>query len=290
MLTLLYKYDIINCYISKYADDFMKISSVFLSEVSTMLSEQEWNTLNNILLELYTTDSIDNLFSKLIKLLRMLILFTKSYFLLLDDEQCIINDETYFSGMDKETVQDYINHYYNEDYLSYIYEITAETTVYKDTNILIDDIRKHTEFYKNFLKPLDIPYGCGIMIIKNKRIIGIFNLFRSEKLNDFSDRDIYILDILKKHIENIVYNTIQLSRQHIVMERCFTDISEEYSLTKREMEIFKLLSKGLSNTEICDELFISLSTVKKHIYNLYLKTGVNSRTQLINLLYNGSAK
>ena len=44
-----------------------------------------------------------------------------------------------------------------------------------------------------------------------------------------------------------------------------------------------LINKGLSNQEISDKVVISVSTVKKHIYNIYNKTGVSSRGQLISL-------
>ena len=47
----------------------------------------------------------------------------------------------------------------------------------------------------------------------------------------------------------------------------------------------RLLARGLSNSEICDRLTVSISTVKKHIYNLFTKTNVKSRMQLMNLLY-----
>ena len=47
------------------------------------------------------------------------------------------------------------------------------------------------------------------------------------------------------------------------------------------------MTKGLSNQEICQTLVVSLSTIKKHIYNLFSKTKVNSRTQLLHLLMQG---
>ena len=45
-----------------------------------MLNEQEWNTINNILLELYTIDDIDMLSQKLMYVIRMLIPFTKIFY------------------------------------------------------------------------------------------------------------------------------------------------------------------------------------------------------------------
>mgnify|MGYP001214818657 FL=1 len=53
-------------------------------------------------------------------------------------------------------------------------------------------------------------------------------------------------------------------------------------LTKREIEILECLSKGNRNQEIADQLFISRSTVKKHIENIYLKLQLKSRVELVN--------
>jgi DNA-binding CsgD family transcriptional regulator len=58
----------------------------------------------------------------------------------------------------------------------------------------------------------------------------------------------------------------------------------EYNISKREREIMELILEGKSNKEIEGQLFISFNTVKNHIYNLYQKLGVNSRTQLMHLV------
>lgn len=51
-------------------------------------------------------------------------------------------------------------------------------------------------------------------------------------------------------------------------------------LTPQEQRIAKLITEGKSNKEIASELFISLSTVKTHINNIYKKLGVGSRSEL----------
>ena len=61
----------------------------------------------------------------------------------------------------------------------------------------------------------------------------------------------------------------------------FNQESDE-QLTKREIEILENLSLGLKNQEIADKLFISRSTVKKHIENIYLKLQLKSRVELVN--------
>ncbi len=55
----------------------------------------------------------------------------------------------------------------------------------------------------------------------------------------------------------------------------------EKRLTPREEEIGELISKGCSNKEIAERLFISVSTVKSHVYNIFRKTSIKNRTQAI---------
>jgi DNA-binding NarL/FixJ family response regulator len=53
-------------------------------------------------------------------------------------------------------------------------------------------------------------------------------------------------------------------------------------LTKREVEVLEFLVQGSRNQEIAEKLFISPSTVKKHIENIYLKLQMKSRVELVN--------
>lgn len=52
-------------------------------------------------------------------------------------------------------------------------------------------------------------------------------------------------------------------------------------LTERELEVLRLLSEGLTNTAIAEELVIAQSTVKTHINHIYAKLGVTQRTQAV---------
>ena len=63
------------------------------------------------------------------------------------------------------------------------------------------------------------------------------------------------------------------------------DSNEEVNLlTKREQEIAESIVKGCSNSEIAENLSISLSTVKYHISNIYSKLEIRSRTKLIAIM------
>lgn len=60
-----------------------------------------------------------------------------------------------------------------------------------------------------------------------------------------------------------------------------TSLVARLELSKRELEILNLLAQGHSNQEIASKLFVSLSTVKTHIQNLYEKLEVKRRTQAV---------
>jgi ligand-binding sensor domain-containing protein/DNA-binding NarL/FixJ family response regulator len=55
-----------------------------------------------------------------------------------------------------------------------------------------------------------------------------------------------------------------------------------FDLTEREDEILRLVLQGARNKDIEKKLFISASTVRNHLYNIYQKLGVGSRLELIN--------
>lgn len=55
----------------------------------------------------------------------------------------------------------------------------------------------------------------------------------------------------------------------------------ELSLTPREVEILRLITKGASTTRIGSELYISVKTVKNHLASIYEKLDVTDRTQAV---------
>lgn len=66
-------------------------------------------------------------------------------------------------------------------------------------------------------------------------------------------------------------------------EKQFIKLLEKYKISRREQEVLQLICQGKTNKQIEKSLFISLQTVKDHVYNIYRKTGVKNRVQLNNL-------
>jgi len=61
----------------------------------------------------------------------------------------------------------------------------------------------------------------------------------------------------------------------------------QYHITEREFGVITLIGKGMTNKEIASELGLSVNTVNNHIANIFSKTGVRSRIDLLNLIHQG---
>lgn len=84
---------------------------------------------------------------------------------------------------------------------------------------------------------------------------------------------IYTVNAGEKYID---FTMVPLLNEKLVQEK---QKMEEDRLTKREIEVLKLLAEGLFNKEIAYKLSISEKTVKNHVSNIFKKIGVFDRTQ-----------
>jgi DNA-binding NarL/FixJ family response regulator len=78
---------------------------------------------------------------------------------------------------------------------------------------------------------------------------------------------------------SIALKTLKLLRNPTAIENARD--KEEISLSTREIEVLEQLSTGLSYTAIANNLFLSPSTVRKHIENIYRKLQVHSKIEAV---------
>lgn len=108
-----------------------------------------------------------------------------------------------------------------------------------------------------------------VFIDEGKEISGLLNLAINHQVNpDFSRK---LLSIIIKEQSSSKPSSHQTS-DHLIEP-----------LSEREIEVLTFIAEGLSNSEIANRLFISLSTVKGHSTNIFGKLGVKNRTQAISI-------
>lgn len=77
---------------------------------------------------------------------------------------------------------------------------------------------------------------------------------------------------------------LDLSHNKGQWRRTCEQLSEKYSLSPRQKEVFFLLAKGRNVKYITEKLVLSTPTVKSHVYNIYQKMGVHSHQELLNIV------
>jgi DNA-binding NarL/FixJ family response regulator len=73
-----------------------------------------------------------------------------------------------------------------------------------------------------------------------------------------------------------IYARAQIELEHRKRERLKADPSPG-GLSRRELEILRLIADGLTTREIAERLFISPKTADRHIQNIYTKIGTSTR-------------
>lgn len=167
--------------------------------------------------------------------------------------------------------------------------------------------KKYKPYVKDSLQILMVKL-ISIKQLKDKQLlekdIRENHMYYLELLADFQSSDldpsdyaqlenklakIELSDVNQKYKASLVWNGIagflilglffswfqlrkKVNNQHII---------QQIPLSKQEENIKKLILQGKSNKEIASDLFISISTVKTHITNLYKKLGVRNRKEIL---------
>ena len=200
----------------------------------------------------------------------------------------VLEDDPILCNIAEDIIDSYKNKYVYMDYVIWLIENTKEI-VFRETDLLEDSLRLNTEYYKELYSQIGIQYSLQACLYYSGKMIGLITLFRKKESGDFSDDDVFWLELLQTHISRKLYE-IKHGREHIKegikasdKENAMLSKQEDMKMTSREQEIVNYILEGYTNEELAEELYISVNTVKKHLANIYLKLGIKSRWELLKL-------
>lgn len=249
------------------------------------LNDNEWLLLNEIIYMINTTNPIENAQGTFLSLMKHLIYYDSALFYRKNPANKY-KDKVFLTPIcvnyDIDTAERYISIGQEKDYTLGIMQC-SKSMICRETDLLPDDEREHTEYYRLFLKPQDLHYGIQLTCVHEGILTGIVSFLRKRESGNFNEKDIFVLEIIKDHLSHRLYS-IGSNDAAAGNFKDLKSMEEKYSLTKREFEVLELLIRNYSNDDISKTLIISGNTVKKHILNIYKKLDVNSRLQLFQLV------
>jgi len=142
----------------------------------------------------------------------------------------------------------------------------------------INDFKKSPKFYLNTLKTLEKNYPEKKFTEIFRRDIEFLNLkLDGKNLNYYKTINTLLILIAGVFLAIILVLSILIFRKK--QSKSFFKQGKQ-RLTKQEKKVFVLIKEGKTNNEIAKALFVSLSTIKTHINNIYGKLNVSSRDEL----------
>jgi two-component system, NarL family, response regulator LiaR len=188
--------------------------------------------------------------------------------------------------------------------LKFLIDSSGECQCIGDFGTAEDAIREVPKLKPNIvLMDIDLPQMNGIECIKHLKPLCNRIQFMICTVYDEDEKIFEALAvgacsyILKRSHQDILIDAIKdlyqggspmssdIARKVVKYFQKRSVIQKEYHLSDREKEILELLSKGLSYQQVADSVCLSSKTIKKHVYNIYDKLQVHSRTEAINLYF-----
>lgn len=168
---------------------------------------------------------------------------------------------------------------------------SGKAMVYRDTDVMPDEDRVKTEYFRRIYKANSWHYSLQLVLAYGGTCLGAATFYRREGEKNFSFDDVFLLDSLKEHLSLRLQRDYEREKEEAAREAerkpSVAEAASRFGLTERETTVLGLLMDGQSHPEICAGLSIANNTLKKHIQSIYRKVGVSDRLALFRTLSAG---
>lgn len=254
------------------------------SVVATSLDADTWEKVNEVTLWIAKQRNVSSLQRGTLERVAALIPHRSSMFdlAMVRQDETVTYTHAISTTMDKDTLSSYYLRYAALDYTTWSFD-PREVEVYRDLDLVDVAKRDETPIYREWMRPQGVYYGCGATLALDGIPLGSVTLFREQEAGDFSPVQMRVLLELARHLSarlgTLFPRGIADDEQSVDVDET-TRIAKRFGLSGREEQVLSLMLDGESNRSVADRLYVSESTVKKHINSIYSKVGVKSRMQL----------
>jgi len=255
--------------------------------MSSALFDYEWQFLVQMLTRIFCCESYNEACDTLLRQLRTLIPYNAATIFRTGrhDGQAVVSDPV--------TVDLGNSHSDNMAFMNGEYPRWSEfimspySMVFRQSDLIAPSKWESTRVYQEIWRPKGIFWGLFTSVVSNDRPLIMLCIHRDKKEEDFSARDIYLMNVLKDPLEKKFSQLLDETSKTVVdaPPGKLSRAAASYGLTKRETEIVYMVCAGKASEEICEKLYITAATLSKHLSNIYGKTKVRNRTQLFGLFH-----
>lgn len=143
---------------------------------------------------------------------------------------------------------------------------------------------ERTEFFNDFLANDGLYYGINYYAYSGGTNIGDLRIWRGKGKEDFSFRELEILDAIGPAFTNAMRTALTRespAQGKMDLLAALELTADSAMLTAREKEVCAAVLDGLSDQQIAQKCGISFTTVRSHLKHIYAKLGISGRTQLL---------
>ena len=241
--------------------------------------ELPWPNINSYLLKTGRIREPKEFIEKSIENIHELVPFEQARFFFLNVNGKI--QDVGQLGTSRDWTDAYMNYYskIEDGKYSLVKNNKYDFSMYQNLSVGIKDWTNQSEdeFLKDYIKPQGILYSAGFNFHASDGYVKcIFVLNRVSRIR-FTKKEVDVMKAVFPHLENLFKNMhVNLTSENEKKAEKLRGL-----LSKREIEISEYICGGFPPTQISERLFISVSTIYRHIANIHLKLNVSTRQELV---------
>lgn len=204
-------------------------------------------------------------------------------------------------NMEDRNLQTYENHYQHCDPITPAMQKCHKPTLVNE--IMAQDDLIKTEFFNDFLYRDGLYWGVNLFAWIDDENVGDVRIWRSRKRENFDLNTLELLELIRPAFTAALSRARRQSPDRISLgaiagkPACVTDAPWlghvatgrlegkhlEAVLSKRELDVVRLVALGWSDKAVARKLDIAFTTVRTHMTSAFRKLGVDNRVQLASL-------